>query len=960
MFTALSRCLLLLLAATSLSYAAEPTPAPILRIDAGIHMALIGRIAVDAAGRYLVTASDDKTAKVWELSSGRLLTTLRPPQDSGDEGKLYAVAMSPDGATVAVGGWTQAGETGVSIYLLDRASGRLLQRLSGLPEVILDLAWSADGRWLAAGLGSKNGIHVYRTDSWQQVGSDADIGDSVYGLDFSRDGKLVASSDDGYLRLYSVGVTALRLLAKHRAPGGKHPYAVRFSPDASKIAVGFADSTLVNVLDSATLSFLYAPDTAGVNGRNLGRVAWSADGQSLWAGGKYTNSDSNQLIRRWANAGRGAAQDSVAAAGTIMDIRHLPQGEMVFGAGGPAWGVLAASGARSRFVAGPIADFRDNHQGFRLSRDGMTVGFGYKQWGKSPARFDFTEGLSLGESAAIPLAAPLLAAAGLSITDWKNTTAPKLNGTALPLRQHERSRSLAIAADGSHFVLGTEWRVRLFERNGTQRWEVPTPGAAWAVNLSGDGRTVVAAFGDGTIRWYGISDGKEKLALFPHADQKRWVMWTPSGYYTASPGGEELIGWHLNQGKDAAADFFPASRFRAQFYRPDVIALALQAGSEAEALRLANEQSGRKNTAPVQVQNVLPPVVSIVSPTDSARVSNNAITLRYTVRSADDAPVTAIRVRVNGQAVSDTRALKRVLSGDTQEITVTIPAADSEIQLFAENKNGVSTPATLRLTWAGKQPAAEVALFKPKLYVLAVGVSKYKNPDYNLGLAAKDAKDFAAVLQKQKGKLYSDVIVKLLTDENASKDEVLEGLEWLKAQVTSRDVGMMFLAGHGVIDNTGKYYFLPHNADADKLRVTGVAQNDIKETLNSLAGKVLFFVDSCHSGNALGTAKTRNIGSITDAFVNELASAENGVIVFASSTGKQLSQEKAEWGNGAFTKALVEGLSGRADFAKNGKITHKGLDYYVTERVKELTKGQQSPVSISPNGVTDFPVALVR
>ena len=122
----------------------------------------------------------------------------------------------------------------------------------------------------------------------------------------------------------------------------------------------------------------------------------------------------------------------------------------------------------------------------------------------------------------------------------------------------------------------------------------------------------------------------------------------------------------------------------------------------------------------------------------------------------------------------------------------------------------------------------------------------------------------------------------------------------------------------------------------------------------------MFFVDTCHAGNALGTSKTRAISGTTDSFVSELASAENGVIVFSSSTGKQLSQENESWGNGAFTKAVVEGLSGKADFSKNGKITQKGLDYYVTERVKELTHGQQSPVSISPSGVTDFPIAIAR
>jgi len=89
-----------------------------------------------------------------------------------------------------------------------------------------------------------------------------------------------------------------------------------------------------------------------------------------------------------------------------------------------------------------------------------------------------------------------------------------------------------------------------------------------------------------------VSDGKEFLAFFPHPDRKRWVLWTPSGYYDASPGGEDFIGWHVNNGKDQAADFFPNSRFRSTYYRPDVIDRALETMDEAEALRLANEQPG--------------------------------------------------------------------------------------------------------------------------------------------------------------------------------------------------------------------------------------------------------------------------------------------------------------------------------------------------------------------------------
>jgi uncharacterized caspase-like protein len=91
--------------------------------------------------------------------------------------------------------------------------------------------------------------------------------------------------------------------------------------------------------------------------------------------------------------------------------------------------------------------------------------------------------------------------------------------------------------------------------------------------------------------------------------------------------------------------------------------------------------------------------------------------------------------------------------------------------------------------------------------------------------------------------------------------------------------------------------------------------------------------------------------------VNELARTENGVVVFASSTGSQYSQESDEWQNGAFTKALIEGIQGKADYSGVGKITVNMLDLYLSERVKELTKGKQTPTTTKPENVPDFPIA---
>ena len=936
-----------------LAGASEPPTEPILRIETGLHTAPIRRIATDAGGRWLATVSDDKTLKLWDLQKVSIQQTLRPPIDKGNTGKLYSVAMSPDGAYIATGGWT-LWDKGSSIYVFQRATGHLVHHIADMPNVIYELAWSPDGRYLAAGLGGKNGIRVFRSDNYDLVGQDRDYGSLVYSLDFDRQGRLVASGYDGSLRLYQVGPGGLKLLNKKTAPGGKRPVGVRFSPDGKMIAVGFYDAPSVSLLSADSLDFIAAPEARGLRkDAGLPAVSWSADGSTLFAGGTARSADGKfRILRAWSQGGRGEYRDLAAADNTIQDIRPLTGGGAVFSAFDPAWGVFDASGRRTAFFPAAIADFRDSREGFRLSRDGLSVRFSFGPRVTAPSLFNFAEHRYEAWSGDAGLLPPRLTAEGIDVKDWISSTEPTLNGQALRLDNNERSRSLAVAPDGQSFVLGAEWSLRRFDRVGRELWKKEASGTVWAVNISADGRWVVAAYSDGTIRWHRLSDGKELVAFFPHVDQKHWVAWTASGYYDASPGAEDLIGWHLNRGKDTAADFFPASRFRDKFYRPDVITRIFDTLDEGKALRQANLDAGRPDGAqPVQLRNVLPPVVEILSPSDGTAVSQSNITLKYSIRSPNDAPVTNLRARVNGQAVT--------VTGNANEVTIPIPPQDSVIHLFAENRNGVSVPAILTVVWKGAAPAKSKDEFevKPKLYVLAVGVSDYDNPKYKLGLAAKDAKDFAAALKDQKGKLYREVDVKLLTDKKASRDEVLEGLDWLQKQVTSKDIGMLFLAGHGVNDTTGVYYFMPSNAAVDKLKSTGVVFTEIKNTLSNLAGKALFFVDTCHSGNVLGGR--RAISTDVTGVINELASAENGVVVFSSSTGRQYSLENPEWGNGAFTKALVEGFNGKANYMKTGRITHKMLDFYISERVKEITGGQQTPVTQAPGGVPDFPIALV-
>ncbi len=106
--------------------------------------------------------------------------------------------------------------------------------------------------------------------------------------------------------------------------------------------------------------------------------------------------------------------------------------------------------------------------------------------------------------------------------------------------------------------------------------------------------------------------------------------------------------------------------------------------------------------------------------------------------------------------------------------------------------------------------------------------------------------------------------------------------------VTHKHLAVLFFAGHGINDLNGVFYFLPVDADLERLKRTGISQSDITSTVTMIAGKVLVFIDTCHSGNLMGKIKRRGLVVSSDGGVNDLASAENGAVVFSSLPRKNL------------------------------------------------------------------------
>ena len=941
---------------TSRSHSSGISNEPFLRIEMGMHTSMITGIGVDAQNQFIVTGSQDKTVRLWELSTGRLLKIFRPPIGEGPVGMIFAVAISPDGKTIACGGRTDSGEgASRSIYLFDRESGKLVRRIGGLSYNLLKLAYSKDGNFLLAGMQSNGGIRIYRTSDYSLAVEDRDYGDAFHGGDFDGNGRLVTTSKDGFIRLYG---SDFKLTMKKKAPDGFRPHSICFSPGGSSIAATFYNDTMLNgkldVLSGKDLSHQYSPDVRGFDKGFFGAVCWSLDGKFLYAGkGGWIPF----IIRKWSEGGKGPYKDIGEVEHYLSGILSLKNGGIVFASVYPSFGAFDANDKKALHMTPPVADYRYAPQEFLVSKNGDRIQFCYEKLGNSPARFSVIErSLNVYPILETSLWPPVTHAPGLGITDWKSATNPKLNGKPLKFWLDDFSRSVAISPDKNSFLLGSKFFLYLFDRQGNQKWVVRVPGEGFAVNISPDGRFALAALGDGTVRWYRMKDGKELLAFFPHADKKLWVLWTPSGYYDASPRAEEFVGWHVNNGSDQAADFFPISRFRSTYYRPDVVAKVLETLDEPEAIKLANKESTKK-VQEVPVVKILPPVVNILSPKDGSDTSAKEIEVKFEVRSPSGEPVTNVRVLVDGRPIGRGLTIKEIQKDQGIQATkVPIPEKDAEISIIAENRHAASEPATVSLKWSKKVKEDEF-IIKPKLYVLAIGVSKYEDKNLTLQFAAKDAKDFAESLLQQKGGLYRDVVVKVLTDEKATKDEIIDGFEWISKETTSNDVAMVFLAGHGINDSGGVYYYLPVNTDLEKLRRTGVPFTEMKNTVASLAGKTVLFIDTCHAGNVMGA---RAVAPDITGVVNELTSAENGAVVFASSTGKQYSFEDPNWGNGAFTKAVVEGINGKADYAGKGRITINMLDLYISERVKDLTKGKQTPATAKPQTIPDFPLVLKK
>ncbi|QFG31798.1 hypothetical protein F6476_22790 [Pseudomonas umsongensis] len=454
--------------------------------------------------------------------------------------------------------------------------------------------------------------------------------------------------------------------------------------------------------------------------------------------------------------------------------------------------------------------------------------------------------------------------------------------------------------------------VGISNKGGETLWSLQAPYSEDSVVSAVELPNGTLAYGtsNGVVRVL-MKSGSELVSIYLLPDGE-WLAVTPDGYFNSSSAEAEEMLEIETQGS-----YFPVANFRDALFRPEKVILALSGTLDVE-----NNQG--KITA-------LPPKVTIEGL--PSVTSDKVVKIKISLLDQGGG-IGEVRIYQNETSIATLTEDKlgnaellfpiRLISGDNK---IRIVASDQKRVLF-------SIPANENILLKARETE------KPSLHAIIVGVNAFKNPGYNLKFAAIDAKAVAELFERVGGGLFASVNVRLLTSpEETTKESILNSFKDLKIS-NPKDVFLLYVATHGVIDD-GKYYLLTSNVGGlskEGLGQDAIVPEDLKNALmNVPTTKKLVVLDTCSAG-ALGgviNASLATRGPGEDEAIKLLSRAV-GSAVFSASGAREKALEGYK-DHGLFTYVLLDGLQGAADIDKDGYINTLELSIYLYKNVREIS-----------------------
>ena len=483
---------------------------------------------------------------------------------------------------------------------------------------------------------------------------------------------------------------------------------------------------------------------------------------------------------------------------------------------------------------------------------------------------------------------------------------------------------------------------------------------------------VATASWDGMIRFWNINNG-ELLTVFGAFGDGQFVYIHPEGYYFASKNALRYIGFSLNN------KMFSFDQFDLKYNRPDRVISTLpyyeefyhQAFFRAYKKRL--EKLGVQGSDFDVTTDI--PILEVLNDLDSS-LDQHKLTLSLSCIEKKDS-LDRLHLFVNG--VPEYGKYGKKINGKVfqDEVSLILNPGANLIQLYVTNtRNNSSLKKSLRVQ---APPEKE----NSRLFILSIGVSNYEQNHYNLSYAAKDAKDVGTMFSTLSR--YQLEKSKILMDSVVTKKNVI-AMKNFFSEAKENDIVVLFVAGHGVLDDKLDYFFAPYEMDFKRPSKSGIAFGLFEDILeNTKSRKKIMFLDACHSGEIdkdevvkkfvsedeeSGEGLTfrrvgrtiRNIDEINSFELSRALFADmrlnNGATVISSAGGAEYAIEGEEWQNGVFTYVLLDGLLNKnADKNNDKRVTISELQLYIQNGVHSLTRGRQTPTSRVENLNYDFIIA---
>ncbi|HNW47831.1 MAG TPA: caspase family protein, partial [Thermotogota bacterium] len=862
---------------------------PFLKAQASTHTAPITRMGLMANQGVLATVSLDKTIMLWDCRTRQRLHTFRIPEGDGEENRPFSVAISPVNGDIVCGSWKASWETSNVLYVLDGHSGEISAIIRSLPNIAYHLAFSPNGRFLAASLGWGAGIRLFDAQNGYALLDTYQTDDSnSFWCDFSQDSsKLAVSSDTGAITVFDLSDGTLSVSSK-RIESGRTPYTVAFSPDGRRLAVAFLDDLVspIDVYDAHDLSLHYRPLMQGISNR-LTTLCWSSDGSFLFAGGA-PETHTNQLFC-WERGGRGAYSTISLPTDEITQLIPYNDG-VLWSAYDGSWGIASTRAVLFSQTPAVLFNIRDldplqiDEKGERLRFS--TPGCPYA------LVFDWSERVlyeETSETTPFPSLPPITT--GLDIRDWKEGETPTIHGEVLPLQEGERSRVLSAHPSLNRFLIGTEWYLREYDSEARLRWRIQTPGIVLSVRYTKNGAQCVAAYSDGTVRAYRSEDGEELCALWIDPIALEWITWTPAGYYACSESADQRIGWVVNRGTDRAPDFYPIERCYESFYRPDIVSSCLiENRTDVEALyekRLDPDRIGFYSPPPILTELSAQQKEEKEGTEESGWETVPRVRLVYQCEGGSETE--EVFLFVDGRRRIPTQFLRE---GSLRLLEAPIYSGERAIVLYIRREDGVYSN---RCAVSIPKPIPETK--RPNLHIICLAVSDSETGGL-IKFAHNDAESFIERFVTQQPELYERVHIHYLKNSAVTSAAINDLLTRLLHEITEQDILLFYYSGHGLLDSeTPAIPFSLIGLRGERIPFDGL--NQFFETVKARA--VAIFIDACQSG-ALTDAYTRAI--LEGRFFDLHRKA--GISVFSSSYSAEASLEVDQLQHGLFTFALLE------------------------------------------------------